>query len=157
MVRFASAATGAIATATLFAFSSSAQAEQAPAHDSAALLAAVENPERVDAMANALGAMTEALMAMPVGPLVNAARQMDPNAARDADEALPDDATIADLASRDDPHMAERMGDNARAATHVMAGMAGQMVRMMPMFEAMARDMAAQFEGRMADARRRQR
>lgn len=112
-----------------------------------------DNPERIDAVGDAMEALTRALMAMPIGRLAHAASRIDP----DSDLAdLPDDATVADIAGEDED-MAERMGDRARHAGYTMAGMTREMARMLPVFEAMARDMAAQWDDRMERYRRDER
>lgn len=109
----------------------------------------IDDPERIDAIGDAMVQMTEAMLAMPIGRLAHAAARIDP----DSDLAdLPPDATLSDLAGKDE-EMAERMGDEARHTSRVMAGMARDMARMMPVFEAMARDMAAQWRDSMDRAR----
>lgn len=108
-----------------------------------------DNPERIDAVGDAMEAITRALMAMPVGPLADAAARIDP----DSDLAdVPPDATLGELAGEDED-MPARMGSEARHAGRAMAGMTRDMARMLPMFEAMARDMAAQWNDRIDRAR----
>lgn len=110
----------------------------------------IDDPDRIDAMGDAMEAMTDAILSMPIGRLAHAASRIDP----DSDLAdLPDDATVADIAD-EDGDMAERMGDEARHAGYAMAGMTREMARMLPVFEAMARDMAAQWDDRMERYRR---
>ena len=90
--------------------------------------------DRVDAVGDVMEAMTRALLSMPVGPLADAAARIDP----DSDLAdLPPDATMADLAGEDED-MPARMGDEARRASHAMAGVTRDVARMLPLFEAMA-------------------
>lgn len=109
----------------------------------------LESPERIEAAGDMIEAMTGALLAMPVGPLAKAMARIDP----DSDLAeLPDDATLADLTA-DDADMPARFGDETRHAAHAMAGMTREMAQMLPVFEAMARDMAAQWQSRLDRAR----
>ncbi|QJQ31177.1 hypothetical protein GV829_00875 [Sphingomonas lacunae] len=108
-----------------------------------------DNPERIHAVGDAMEALTRALMAMPIGPLAEAAARIDP----DSDLAdVPADATLGDLTGHDDD-MPSRLGEDARHAGRAMASMTNEMARMLPMFEAMARDMAAQWQDRMERAR----
>lgn len=123
--------------------------------DAVAALNAMGDPERVDAMADLAESVVGAVMQMPVGQIANAVRRVDPNS-RMGD--LPDDATVADLAGRDGrPVDQGEARESARAAAYMMGDMSRQLAAMLPALTAMARDMAAQFEGRMADARRRAR
>lgn len=109
----------------------------------------LDDPERIDAAGDMIEAMTGALLGMPVGPMAKAMARIDP----DSDLAdLPDDATVADLTG-DDEDMPARFGDETRHAAHAMAGMTRDMGRMLPVFEAMARDMAAQWQSRLDRAR----
>ena len=135
------------------AFAAIALASPATAQsDAADALEAIDSPEQVERMAGTIEDVTAALLAMPVGPLVNAMRRIDPDAAYD----VPDDATLGEMA-RADEDLPERLGDETRIGGEI----AGQAVRdlavAMPMIEAMARDMAAQWRQRIAAARRNQR
>jgi len=49
--------------------------------------------------------------------------------------------------------MPARFGDETRHAAHAVAGMTREMAQMLPVFEAMARDMAAQWQSRIDRAR----
>ncbi len=124
----------------------SAQNRSLPDHDVIEQMAEEwDNPERIDAVGDAMEAMTRALMAMPIGSLAEAAARIDP----DSDLAdVPYDATLGELAG-DDETMPARMGDEARHAGRAMAGMTREMARMLPMLQAMASDMAAQWNNRM--------
>jgi hypothetical protein len=120
-----------------------------------AALRELQDPARADAMADMVEGVTAALLQMPVRPIADAVRRVNPDS-RMAD--IPDDATLGDLA---DPSgrgdTAERVGEQARTAAYLMGDMSRQMEVMLPIFTAMARDMAAQFEDRLGDARRRAR
>lgn len=109
----------------------------------------IDDPERIDAMGDAMEAMTEALLAMPIGRLADAAARIDPDSEL-AD--LPPDATLGEWMGEDEG-MPARMGDDARHAGRAMAGMTREMARMLPVFQAMARDMAAQWQDRIERAR----
>jgi hypothetical protein len=108
-----------------------------------------DDPERIDAVGDAMEAMTRVLLAMPIGPLAEAAARIDPH----SDLAdVPPDATLGELAGEDED-MPARMGDEARRAGRAMAGMTREMARMLPVFQAMARDMAAQWQDSLERAR----
>ncbi len=120
--------------------------------DAAGALEAIDSPERVKAMAETIEDVTAALLATPVGPLVDAMRRIDPDAASD----VPDDATLGEIA-RADEDLPERIGDETRIGGEIAGQAARDLAVAMPMIEAMARDMAAQWRQRIADARRNQR
>lgn len=120
--------------------------------DAADAIEAIDNPERVEAMAETIEDVTAALLAMPIGPLVNAMRRIDPDAARD----VPDDVTLGEMAQADED-LPGRLGDETRIGGEIAGQAARDLAVAMPMIEAMARDMAAQWRQRIADARRNQR
>ncbi len=115
----------------------------------------LDNPERIEAMASALEGITAALMAMPVGPLVDAVRRADPDGYFDGEE-IPEDATVGEL-TRSDPDMPERLGEEARITGEVAGAAARDLATALPMLSAIASDFAAQWQQRMADARRNRR
>lgn len=140
-------------TLAIAAFAALALASPASAQsDTADALDAIDNPEQVEAMAGAIEDVTAALLTMPVGSLVNAMRRIDPDAVGD----VPDDATLGEMA-RVDEDLPERLGDETRIGGEIAGQAARDMAVAMPMIEAMARDMAAQWRQRIAYARRNQR
>ena len=120
--------------------------------DAADALEAMDNPEQVEAMAEGIEDVTAALLTMPVGPLIDAMRRIDPDVAHD----VPDDATLGEMA-RADEDLPEQLGDEIRIGGEIAGQAARDLAVAMPMIEAMARDMAAQWRQRIADARRNQR
>ena len=138
----------AIAAFALIAITAPASAQS----DAAEALEAIDNPEAVDSMADGLEAVAAALLQMPVGPLVEAMRRIDPDAA----PHVAPDATLGDLAGSD-PDMAERLGDEARVTGLVAGQTARDLTTALPVLRAMASDLAAQWRQRIADARRNQR
>lgn len=103
-----------------------------------------------DRVARAMQALSRALLAMPVGPLAEAVREIDPDAAM-AD--LPPDARLADLAGPDAEDMPEHLADNSRTMMRGMGLLARQMAVMAPVLRDMASDMAAQMERGLREAR----
>lgn len=124
-----------------------AQGENAPGN---AAIDRLTDPATADAVATLAEAITRTILAMPVGDIADAMRQIDPDS-RLAD--LPADATVGDLARGDavDPR---QIGDDTHAAATMAAGMMRQLVTMMPVITAMARDIAAQWSAQW-DATRR--
>ncbi len=123
--------------------------------DAGDALRSLDNPDRIEAMASALEGITAALMAMPVGPIVEAVRRADPDGYYD-DEDFPEDATLGEL-TRSDPDMPERLGEEARITGEVAGAAARDLATALPMLSAIASDFAAQWQQRMADARRNRR
>jgi hypothetical protein len=119
-------------------------------------LRSLDNPERVEAMASALEGITAAMMAMPVGPIVEAVRRADPDGYYDGGNDIPEDATLGEL-TRSDPDMAERVGEEARITGEVAGAAARDLATALPMLTAIASDLAAQWQQRLADARRNRR
>jgi hypothetical protein len=135
------------------AFAAIALASPATAQsDAADALEAIDNPEQVEAMAETIEDVTAALLTMPVGPLVDAMRRIDPDAAYD----VPGDATLGEMTQADED-LPARLGDEARIGGQLAGQAARDLAVAMPMIEAMASDMAAQWRQRIADARRNQR
>lgn len=144
MIRIAPSA--AIAAA-LFVSPAVAQNSDAARHEA---LRPLQDPHTADAIAGVVEALARSLMAMPVGPLADAMARVDPDSNL-AD--VPRDATLGDMAHVD-ARDAERLGDDAHAAGTMVAGMARQLEVMLPTFEAMARDMNAQWSRDWDSARR---
>lgn len=110
------------------------------------------DPARQDQIADAVTAMVDALMQINVGPIARAAGRMDPESPVND---IPDDATLGEVAGNDDPYLARRMGDDARAGARMLGNMAATAAVMAPVLKDMVRDMAAQWEQARRDARRR--
>jgi hypothetical protein len=138
----------AIAASALVALSAPAAAQT----DAVDALAAIDDPDRLEALAESIEHVTAALLDMPVGPLVDAMRRIDPDA---MPEAAPD-TTLGDMAGTD-PDFAERLGDDARVTGTVAGQTARDISVALPVLRAMASDLAAQWRQRIADARRNQR
>lgn len=116
--------------------------------DAADALEAIDNPAAVEAGAEALERGLAILMAMPVGPMLEPLRRIDPDALPYADE----DSTLGEVADTD-ADLPERAGEEARVAGAVAGAAARDLAVALPVLTAMARDMAAQWRARIADAR----
>lgn len=115
--------------------------------EGADILADEATQERV---ARAMQGLSRALLAMPVGPLAEAIREIDPDAAM-AD--LPADARLGDLAGPEADDVPEQLAGNSRVMMRSMSMLARQMAVMAPVLRDMASDMAAQMEQSVRDAR----
>ncbi len=112
----------------------------------------LDDPARQDAIADAMSDMMRALMTIRVGPIVDAARRIDPDAEiADADP----DATIGDIASRGDPAYEDRIEDGIRSGNAVSGTMVREFAKMMPGLIAIAKDLGAQAERAVREPRRR--
>jgi hypothetical protein len=105
-----------------------------------------------DRVARAMQAMSRAMMAMPVGQMAEAVREIDPDAPM-AD--LPRDARVADLMGDDAEDMPRQMAEQSRTMMRMMSVFGRQMAVMAPVLRDMARDMGAQMEREVRNARRR--
>lgn len=120
-------------------------------HDTRGAVAALNDPLLQDRMADTVTALIGALMQLNVGPLAQAVAQIDP----ESDAAyIPPDATLGEVAGKDDPYYAERMGDDVRAGARMASHAASALAAYAPVLKDMARDLAAQWE-RERDAARR--
>lgn len=116
--------------------------------DAVQALEAIDNRAAIEAGAEVLERSLAMLMAMPVGPMLEPLRRIDPDALPYADE----DSTLGDLTDADG-NLPERAGEEARVAGTVAGAAARDLAVALPVLTAMARDMAAQWRARIADAR----
>ena len=104
-----------------------------------------------DRVGRALQVMTRALLSMPVGPLAEAVREIDP----EADMAdLPRDARVADLMGEDAEDLPRELGRQSRTMMRAMGVMTRQMSVLAPVLRSMASDMEAQLRRELRDSRR---
>lgn len=111
----------------------------------------LNDPVQQDRMADTVAAMVRALMQLNVGPLAEAVARADPESGA---AAIPRDATLGEIAGKDDPYYAERVGDDVRAGTRMAGQAASTLASYAPVLKDMARDLAAQWEKQL-DAQRR--
>jgi hypothetical protein len=116
--------------------------------DAVQALEAIDNRAAIEAGAEVIERSLAMLMAMPVGPMLEPLRRIDPDALPYADE----DSTLGDLTDADG-NLPERAGEEARVAGTVAGAAARDLAVALPVLTAMARDMAAQWRARIADAR----
>jgi hypothetical protein len=104
-----------------------------------------------DRVSRAVQAMSRALLAMPVGQMAEAVREIDPDSPM-AD--MPRDTRVADLMGDEAQDMPREMGAQSRVMMRMMSGLSRQFATMAPVLRDMARDMGAQMEREMRNARR---
>jgi hypothetical protein len=106
------------------------------------LVESLPHPYEVEEMGGRLGDALGAIAEVPVGGVINA---IDPHA-----RAHPD-TSIADIASRDDPHFRERLQDDVAGISLKMAdltrGMAAAAPALRRSLEEMERSLARAFDG----------
>ena len=99
--------------------------------------AELSDPARQAQVSAMAGAMIEAMMHMPVGPMLRAAADM----AGEDPEAIDPDTTVADLAGDDAQGASAEVADKVPAMMQAMAGMSGAMATMLPHLREMAETM----------------
>jgi hypothetical protein len=100
-----------IAAASVFALAAPALAQPYDPRDED-IVRALPHPGEIEAVGETVGDVTDAIMDVDVGPVVDAidrGRGYPPRRYRDR--------TLGDIASRDDPYVRERMRDQIGAAT----------------------------------------
>ena len=123
------------------------QAEDAPVGD---LSAKISDPMMQETVAAVVEDMAGALMAMPVGPMVDAIENARPGMIK---RSLRRNATLADVAGRDARYLPEELGERSREAMGMMGGVANAVAVMMPEIERMGRQMEESFRAAKARAR----
>jgi methyl-accepting chemotaxis protein len=97
----------------------------------------LSDPARQEQIGAMAGAMMEAMLQMPVGPMLRAAAEM---AGRDAEDIDPD-TRLADVAGEDAADAPREVAERVPQMMGVMAGMAGAMEQMLPQLREMAETM----------------
>lgn len=109
---------------------------------------ALPHPSQIDEVGRTVGDVTEAIMDVDVGPVVDAidrGRGYPPRRYRDR--------TLGDIASRDDPYARERIRDQIRGATVGAEAAAREMAILTPILRRSLEDAARRIEDSI-DARR---
>lgn len=89
----------------------------------------MNDPATQARIADAMSALTQALLAMPVGGFAEAMRKVDPDA---APGNIPRDATVRDMIGRDNPDLERNLDGKIRQGTRAAGAMAGAMAQMLP-------------------------
>lgn len=93
------------------------------------LVERMNDPANQARIADAMSALTKALLAMPVGGFADAMRKVDPDA---APSSIPSDATVRDMIARDNPDLERTIDGKVRQGTRAAGAMAGAMAQMLP-------------------------
>lgn len=102
----------------------------------------LEDPDKQKDMADMIGAMGEALMGMPVGPMMEAMAKASGQEAPNVDR----DATVAELAGPGAENLPREMSERVPQMMGMMAGMAEGLEAMLPMLQAMGDVMRERIE-----------
>ncbi len=149
-----------LAAASMAALAAPVQAKESAAPErmdkAVAALETLADPAVQRDMGNMLSALIGSLMDLRVGELMNATRDIQLPGQEKAVrmERMDPKATLGDLAGKGDPRFAERLKDDAKAMPKVAGTMAQSLAKMLPIVDAMARDMEAQLEASIEEAKR---
>lgn len=138
----ATAALAAATPATLAAQEAVPDEAEMPEDSLSTLAEKLDDPVEQERLATMMGAMGEALMALPVGPMMQA---MERATGEDAPDVAPD-TTLGELAGPDAERLPGEIAEKLPEMMGMMAGMADTFEAMVPMMEAMAETMRAQIE-----------
>jgi hypothetical protein len=112
-------------------------------------LETLNDPKMQRDMGNLLSALVGSLMQLQVGEIANAVEDIEIPGKKNSDRRtrkMDPKTTLADLAGKGDPDFEEKLDDNVRAMPKMAGAMAGTLAQMLPMVDAMARDLEAQIE-----------
>ena len=129
---------------------------QASAKDAsfAKVIADLNDPQRQDAMAGALEALSAAVLDVKVAPFLKA---LDRAAPRDGAREIDPAATLADVAGPGARQMPRELGNQVPLMMGMMGTMAGELAAMAPQLEAMGRRLEGAVERSAERSRRRRR
>jgi hypothetical protein len=138
-----------IVAAAALAAAAPAFAQSGPDRAEEEILRELPPPGEIERMGETLGRVADAVMDVPVGPIVDA---IDPGRRlhrRHRDE------TLGDIASRDDPYARERVRDSIGAATVGLGAAVAQLAILTPVLRASLEDAARRMEEAMRGHRGR--
>jgi hypothetical protein len=135
------------------------EAREAPRMEEAVrTLETLNDPKVQRDMGNVLSALVGSLMQLRVGEIANAVEDMDmpgQDRSKARGRKMDPKTTLADLAGKGDPDFADKLDDNVRAMPKMAGAMAGTLAQMLPMMDAMARDLEAQIEDALPEGMRK--
>jgi hypothetical protein len=134
-----------LAPALLWAAPAAAQAYPDPRDEE--IVRSLPHPGQIEHMGDTLGRVAEAILDVPVGPILDA---VDPHHRRHHR-----DETLGDIAAHDDPYARERMRDRIGAATAGAAAAADQLAILTPVLRRSLEDATRRMQDAMEDSRRR--
>jgi hypothetical protein len=138
------------ATALAAAAPAAAQPRQDPRPDprDEAIVRALPHPEQIERLGETMERVTEALMDVDVGPIVDAVEGRR-HSSRHRGE------TLGEIATRDDRYARERVREQVGAATVGVAAAVGQMAVLTPILRQSLEDAARRMEDAMRRGRER--
>ncbi len=149
------AALAAAATVAMLAMQPAA-AQDAPRDDETAAREMRDMAERLDdprtqqRASRAIAAITRALLSMPLAPIAEAAREIDPS----SDLAdMPDDANLGDLAGPNAEQLPQELAARTGGMMRATSVMATRLAVLTPVLRDMAREMRVQMERELRNAR----
>lgn len=101
---------------------------------------AIPQPHELEAMGEVLDRTMDAVLAVPIGPIVEAANPGRPMSRREREE------TLGERAGRDDPYYRERLRSQIGAATAGMGVLAEQMAVLTPVLRRTLEDVSRRIE-----------
>jgi len=104
----------------------------------------LNDPAFQDGMASMMSGLMTAMMELPIGKFVNAVEKAVPEAR--GQSSIDPDATIGDLARRDDPDFDRNIERKMRKGTAMMGIMASEFGAMLPQLREMADKMKRRME-----------
>ncbi len=137
-----------IAIAGALAFAQPALAQDAQPESE--VVEKLNDPEFQDEMATMFSGFLSAMMQVPVGPMVRSIEEAIPEDMRGEGEVanIDPDATLGDLARRDNPDFEMEMDLRVRQGTALVGIMASEFGALLPQFRAMAERMRERMEER---------
>jgi hypothetical protein len=110
------------------------------------IVRALPAPERIEELGDTMGRVAEAIMDVPIGPIVDA---LDP-----ARRGRHRNETLGDVAARDDPYARERIRDQVGAATVGLGAVMEEFAAVAPVLRRSLEDAGRRMEEAMEDRRR---
>lgn len=95
----------------------------------------INDPEMQDRIGDGLVNVVEVFMDLPIGGLLNAAQDMDPNARGRSSRRYSRNTTVRDLAGRDNPNLDRDMREGVRQLPRMMGVLTNAMGDMIPVLE----------------------
>jgi len=134
--------------ASALAFAAPVAAQNYPDPRDEEIVRSLPAPGEVEALGDRVGAVAEAILDTPVGPIREAVegRRLD---RREREE------TLGDVASRDDPYARERIRDEVEVATAGLGAAVEQFAVVAPVLRRSIEDAARRMEDAMAHGRDR--
>ena len=137
-----------VGTALFIAAPAAAQPDPKPPVDEE-IVRSLPHPGEIEAVADTVERVTDALMDVPIGPVIDAVDPHRRHTRRGREE------TIGELATRNDPHARERVRETIGAATVGVGAVAEQIAVVTPVLLRSLEEAAARMDEAMRNGRAR--